>query len=604
MLFTPVVRTSNSIVKSLLEFSKDRKISVKLLDFELLSVETLIKRDGEDNYSIVNSENPISQDDIENEFCVIIQEYEIKIKPKTKDTTLLKDVKITVATNKLKTKVVLTIHKGSIFPKYKTIMKEFKNLVLKKKLYAGVFINIFEDDLNIKIKKLFASIAFNKPIPHDIKFNIAHCLEPVMPTDAKLEKIFEQKEINKENILDDVEIDEHIANYIKPKSGKDTRACNGHYIKIREPKIINIEPIIDEDTIYTKEDESKIYYFAKESGYVVLKDNHISISKILHLHKADFKSTAHIEDNKDNKDISVHIKHQQTDSEDAIESGVNIDVKDLNVDGSVGSNVKIKTENLNIDAQTHRNSKMSVENQADIKLHRGDLNANDAKIDMLETGKVEAKNSIYIKNMLGGEAIAPVVIVDNIISNCTIIASQKIEIHSIDGENNKLIIDPKQVTSYNETVKNLKEKIKIKKSELKELDKDFTKRYEKHIEKLDRIKVFKTRVAQAQKLHKEPMKQDLIRIREYKQESLKFEEERKDIVAFENELKKLEDELNIYLTQDMHAKVVSTATYDGNTKVIFKELNKDQELSILPNGLIKNIYLTYNEKNEKIITTD
>jgi len=92
-----------------------------------------------------------------------------------------------------------------------------------------------------------------------------------------------------------------------------------------------------------KEHAEYIEYFASDNGYVVFANNELRISKTLKLEGADFKSSATIDAGDDQRDISVHIQHKKSHSEDAIGSGVRIDVKELNVEGSVGSNVTIAT---------------------------------------------------------------------------------------------------------------------------------------------------------------------------------------------------------------------------------------------------------------------
>lgn len=84
MSFTPVTRLSRSVVKTLLEFSKDRNKPTKFLDFELISYETLIKRPKDDEYRVVEDKHSITPDDIKNEETIILQEYKIKIFPLSK----------------------------------------------------------------------------------------------------------------------------------------------------------------------------------------------------------------------------------------------------------------------------------------------------------------------------------------------------------------------------------------------------------------------------------------------------------------------------------------------------------------------------------------
>ena len=600
MKFTPVVRNSNSVVKTLLEFSKDRSIATSQLDFELLSVETLLKREQEEEFAPLSPQNKITKEDLLNPNTQLIQEYRLKIFAKRNTPSPFEKVKLSLATNKLKTKAVLTIHKGSIFTKSASLLKDFKQLIWHKKLRAGIFVGIFEANLNTQLKKLFTHIGFETPLAKDIKLSVALGVEPQAPVDAKLEKLFEKKKSDN-NIIDGVEQNEHIALYIKAKEGKDGRGCDGRYITVRGAKKIDEKPSIDSATIETKESEDKIDYYAKESGFVVLTNNTLKISQTLQLAKADFKSSANISDEKENQNVEVYIKHQESHSEDAIGSGVKINVKELNVDGAVGANVTINTDNLNVDAQTHRDAKMEVKEEANVKLHRGDLTAKDAQVDMLETGKITAHNSIHIKKMLGGVAIAPTVVVDELLSNCTIIASEMIEIHSLAGEHNALIINPDAVPSYHDAIASLKEQIKVAKRELFDTKADFEQRYKEHTSQIERMKVFQTRIAKAKKAGKQPMKQDTIRLKMFHKEVQKFHDEKLMIESKEEVLRSLEKQLQHYYEKEMHAKVVCHTPYDGHTKVIFVDLQTKEEIMQLPQGNYTTITLTLNKENEKVL---
>ncbi len=599
MTFTPVIRTSNSIVKTLLEFAKERTIDVKLLDFELISYETLMKKESDEEYKIIKDSQEITKDDLNNSTTIIIQEYSIKIMPLTK-SRLHRPIKLSIATNKLKTRAILTIHKGSIFTKKENLLQELKSQVFSKKLKAGLFIGIFEPKLDLQLKKLLSIVPFDKVLAKDLKFTVALGIEPIAPIDAQIEKVFEQKESISDSIIDGVDIDELVIRYIKPIKGKDGRSCNGKYISVRDTITKNLKPTID-NTITIKDHPEFIEYFAHQNGFVLLHNGYLTISKQLKLDGASFKSTANIDGGESDKDISVHIAHNKSHSEDAVGSGVNIDVKELNIDGSVGSNVKIKTQELNIDAQTHRNSKMEVANSANVKLHRGDLVATDATIDVLETGKITAHKSIHIKKMLGGEAIAPIVRVDELLSNSTIIASKLIEIQTINGKDNKLIIDPNSIESYHKDLENLNIKINNLQTIYKDEESTLEKKVIKHTERIDRIKVFQQRILSAKKSGRNPTKQDIIRVKEFKRDSLKLKDEEEKLLISQQVIEVLLKELETMKNIDFQAKIITNTSYDGHTKVIFINLKTKEETMSIPEGLIEKITLIKNNDGDRVI---
>jgi len=596
MNFTPVVRTSHSIPHTLQEYAKENNIDVKFIDFKLLSFETLIRRKDCDEFSVVEDIKTITKEDLLQEETQIIQEYTIKIIPLQKSTTKQK-IKLTLATNKLKTKALLSIAKGSIFYKDTKLLQELRDMVWKKKLRAGLFIALFEPQLVAQLKKLLQVIPYEKPLSKELKITVASSLQPIPPQDAQLEKIYEKK--GDKSIIQGVDEGELIARYIKEKRGKDGRACNGKYITVRAPKVHTVRPQID-DTITVKEYEEKLEYFAKTTGYVVYKENKLCISQTLKLAGADFKSSATIDAGDDNRDVSVHIEHKKSHSEDAIGSGVKIDVKELNVDGSVGSNVSITTHELNVDAQTHRNSKIEVANQANVKLHRGDMVANDAEIDMLETGKVTAHKSIHIKKMLGGEAIAPVVKVDKLLSNSIIIASERIEIGSLEGENNQLIINPDALTSYHKEVTELKEKIKSSEKLYKEASEELAQKQQAHLQQIKRIKTFQSRIKKATQEGKKPMKQDMLRVKIFKKDSQALQEQQEQLHKQEEQLQQLHHNLDTLLEKDLHAEILCHTPYDGHTKVTFVDTKTLQEITTRPEGKREKITLTVSNDGEKI----
>jgi len=596
MSFTPVVRNANSVVKALIEFSKDRKMDVKSLDFELLSFETLLKNENDTEYKIITNKDEISQESFLNPTTIIIQEYSIRIMPKEPKVP---KVKITLGVNKLKTKAIATLHKGTLLNKDIT-SENIKDLIWHKKLLSGLFIGIFEKNLDAQIKKLLQVVPKEKALLKDLKFSVAQGIEPVLPIDAKIEKLYEKTHSNSDSLIDSIDKGDKVLLYTKEQLGKDGRACNGRYLKMRTPKTENLQPIHDE-SIINKENSQVIEYFANDDGYIVHEGSNICISKTLKLEGADFKSTAHIDGGDSSKDISVHIKHKKSHAEDAVSSGVNIDVKELNIDGSVGSNVKITTQELNIDAQTHKQSKIEVENSANVKLHRGDMIAKDATIEILESGTITAHNSIHIKKMLGGEAIAPIVKIDELLSNATIIASKLIEIKLINGENSTLKIDPKSIKSYHKNLSTLQEEQKVQIHTLKIMQEEIQEKMKEHSQRVDRIKVFQQRVLKNQKAGKAPMKQDIIRIREFKKDALRLQEEQKKVVNFETKLKTTTEELDKLYNKDLHAKIISHSPHNGHNKIIFVNMKTEEEIIHLADGDIETISLVLNEKGERVL---
>lgn len=120
---------------------------------------------------------------------------------------------------------------------------------------------------------------------------------------------------------------------------------------------------------------------------------------------------------------------------------------------------------LKIDAQTHKKSEIHVSETANVHLHRGNLKAKDAHINILESGKVEA-DTIHIQKMMGGEIIGRVIHIDTLYSNARIIALESITIQKIEGDGNNLIIDAHAIASYHKQIVDLEAEAKAKTTEL------------------------------------------------------------------------------------------------------------------------------------------
>ena len=596
MSFTPVIRTSRNILKTLRDFASERKIDPKSLEFELLSYETLISRSGDDGYEVLDKTHILCEDELLDPLFSIVQEYSIKIIPK-ESYKAISTIDLSLAADKFKIRAVATIAQGSVLVRHKGVIKELRNAIWKKKLLAGFFIDFFEQNLIEQLKKLVTIVPLDKPTSKELKFIVAAGIAMQPPLDAKLVRVYEAVQQTK-TLIEGVQSGELILKYIKPKSGIDGRGCDGKYIKVREPREIDVKPSID-DSIRCEEDENEIDYFAQIDGYVVFESNCFLISKKLILQSANFKSTGGIDTGGD-KDISVHIGGLHDRADDAISSGVKIDVKELNVDGSIGSNVNITAADLSIGEQTHRKSKIEVSNVANIRLHKGDLSANEANIEILEAGKVNARTSINIGRMLGGEAIAPIVRVDEMLSNCVIIASELIEIKKINGTGVKLIIDPSSIDAYHKKIEDLKESIKFSSLQIKSQKEQLTKDIKEHLAGVERIKKFQAKVLQAQKAGQEPMKQDIIRLRQYKKTSEELKNKETLIEQEQIALEKLELELKQLYEQDLHAKIIHHGNYDGHTQIVFVNPKNQEKVVAAPVGIKEIITAVKGAKGREI----
>ena len=585
--FTPFNKITLDINATIIETAKDRNIKKEDVDFDLLGVNTLAQTTLNQEWIKLDEsvEKVYDENILKSNALVIRQEYKIRLRP-YKQNTFFKNIDIKIASNKAKSKVVATFKKGTIFPCDANLAKFLKKEITRKKLRLGLLSGHFEDGLNATLVKLAKAIKCKRKLPKDIRITIASSPGPILSTDDSI--VSHYKENSKKNLIEGVDKDELIFEYIKPKKGSDGRSCNGKFIIALEPKIsyANYKP--DEETVVITEDEKSVKYYSLVDGYVKDTLGVISISKELTLQSASFKNTGSI-DTGDTKDILININSQDS-SDDAIGTGVNIEVKELNVKGTVGSNTNIKANALNVGEQTHRNSKLEAVENAKVHLHRGNLKAKTAEIEILENGTVEA-DDVHVKKMLGGEIIGHRVIVEEITSNTVVIASELIEIDKITGEQNKLIIDPNKIEAYHKQVEEIREELKDKKVNLRVFKEKYSKDLAEHVERADRIKVFKKRIIAATKAGKTPNKADMIRIKQYKIQAQEIEKETKTLNKKENKIDEINTKLEKLYEAELHAKIKHKNLYDGKTQVIFVDVKTARKHELSPKGLCKEIYL-------------
>lgn len=559
------------------------------IDFDLLSYQTQYKGVVDEDWKALagdNLEEVTTEVEIRSKIFLLRQEYQIRVYPATPHPYF--DLRFSMAFNKHRTKIVAVIDPASKIPLKKGIQEYLKETIYRKKLRNGYMIGITDQTLDQEIKTLLLKIQKEGPLNEAYRLPIATFYSPTAPINDNL--ILHYKKIQRENnLVDGVEVDDLIFEYIFALNGIDGRSCTGEHIHIGEPLIRYQHALgVDSQTIRAEEDHHSIRFYAKSSGYVERKGGVFMVSHDLHLKTASFKSTGSMEAGQE-KEINIKIGAGE-DGDDAVGSGVNIDVQTLDVKGTIGSNTKIQACEVTIGAQTHKKSLIEVQENATIHLHRGNLKAKNATIDILEAGTIEAE-TVYVKNMSGGEIIAERVIIDVLYSNAKITALESIEIRSIEGNGNELIINPRAIPKYYEQISILETEVASKQFELQQKGKDYLQKEVALQEQHARVKQTMEKINKATQENRVPNKADKVRVMQYKHavETLKNEEIM--IKAYEEEIHAFERKLDKLYDADLHAVVTYKKEYDGHTRIQFIDPKTQKIHSVSPHGRVTNIRL-------------
>lgn len=591
--------TSTDLHSDMLAIARDWGIPLESLDFDLLSYRTFYKGVIDDAWRLLDAQNLdeiTTEKEIRSATLHIRQEYELIVHPIEKIPSF--DLRFSIASDKLKTKAIAIIDPASIIPDTPDAAKLIKDAIIRKKLRTGFLIGITDGNLDEEIIKLLEKIETEGALSEPYRMPIAEFFSPIFPINDGV--LLHYKKIKRSNnIIDGVEPDDLILEYIIPKKGMDGRSCTGEHIKVGEPVIKYANAIhINPEHIRSEQDEKTVRYYALKSGFVERKGGIFEISNQLRLNSAGFKETGSIEVGTE-KDINILID-QRDEEEDAIGMGINIDVQKLDVKGTIGSNTTITAQEVNIDAQTHKKSQIEATENATVHLHRGHLKAKTATIEILETGRVEAE-SVYVKKMVGGEIIAHNVVVDLLYSNANIIALESIEIKAIVGDGNNLIIDPYSVPSYHDKVVVLEQELKTKIAELHAKKKALHTREIAFKDKKSRIQRDNHAIKQALAENRSPLKVNVVRVQEYKKEESEIRNEHIVIQAYQENITMLEQNLQKIYDADLHARVMCHGNCNGNTQIRFVDPKNHQTYSITPKGRASLVTLKKEGDHKRIV---
>lgn len=597
--FIPITLISSNVTEDLKKIARDHRIAVEKLDFDFLSYETYFKETMDEEWQLLRASNLLSQTtevEVRSPHFQIRQEYQIHIRLLKPHPYL--DLHFSIATDKTKSKAIAIIHPTSKIPLKKGVQEWLKEAIVRKQLRHGLLIGLYDLDLDREINRLIIKIQKEGPLTFLYRLPIGEFFLPIAPINDKV--ILHYKELNKtKSLIEGVNPEDLILEYVLPKYGRDGRACTGEHIAVADPILKYATYIlIDPETIRSEQDEESIRFYATVSGFVERKQGIFFISQELQIESASFKKTGSIETGWD-KDVSLKI-NKKVDSEDAIGMGVNIDVQKLDVSGTVGGNAKIQACEVNIGAQTHKKSHINVSEIANIHLHRGNLKAKEANIAILEAGKVEA-DIIRINKMMGGEIIAREIHIDTLYSNARVIALESITIQKIEGEGNNLIIDPLAIESYNYQISELEMNIRDKNSKIQIESKEFIARKIKLKEQNERIQQIQERVLAKQKKGETPLRADLVRLQQYKTEAEQLKEFANLIKEAEASLQQLEEKLEKLYEADLHAVVTNYGIYNGHNRILFIDPKTRREYGITPEGKATHVRLQQEDDEKKFL---
>jgi len=599
--FAPIVLRTENVAKEIIEVSKNYRVHVHNIDFNILSVHTYTRITSENSDSefeelyeedlvILNDESMLLNENFE-----IKQVYEIELFYRTEADK--NSIESSIGANSQKSTIYFTLKEGSIIEWYDEFESDFILYINKKKLRANLLIYVFDSVMYDPIKIFVAKLRVNETMEITEKemLLVAQSIDPQLSVNDKLILNYEDNEEKNSNekvdhskrgYITSVTKDEVIITYIKAQLGTPGRNCRGEFIAPKEPQV-TCEPKFNiSESISVKDEDGKIEYLAKESGYVTFEGGTYDIKKDVEISEISFKTTGSIETGLD-ADVNISVKESDI-FKDAIGMGMEVEVSELKVDGNVGPNAKIIANKVNIEGQTHKSSFINSD-KIEVNIHKGKAEGREIHITRLEHGEVVG-DDVSISQALGGTIRANEVKVETLGSHTTIMATSRIEINKLKGEENTFVIDPVLRKSGKAELEASEAEIHDSRISLRHLDEEIVAQNELLEKNKKTFNDLKKRL-----LHykKNGVKMPSAFVAKYKQ----FQEAYAKLDELEKERKQKNDRIELMSAKHdaqqgdvFAARIINKDVWKGHNEIKFKLIEPLMELSYIPKTSDKKIF--------------
>ena len=578
--FSSMIVEGENIPREIKGLAIANNLSISELDFKILKVKTSYNLGEEEGWTEVNEEKLKQFNDKDfllNPNLKIKQIYKVDIFKIEKDESAPILPNIILGGNKALTKIIVTIQKDLEVKYFSKIETKIIEEINKKKIRSGLLVGLHDDNMYIEIKKIISGLRVNGILDKENMFVVCEGLDVVNPTNddfiyhykKSLAKEDESGRVDysKRGYILAVSKGDCIMEYIKPQFGVAGRNCKGKFLPVEEPQTDKEMLINHTENIIKKEDDEKIRYVSNINGYVTEEaPGSYDIKEEMEVEEISFKTTGSIETDM-SANVTINIKEDDV-FKDAIGPGMSVSAHELNVEGNVASGAKIVADKLVIGGQTHQTAVLTAKT-ATITIHRGTVTAEEVNIDRLEGGKI-ISDIVNVKQAIGGEIIGKNIVIEELASNVSIIASDTIEIKELKGNNNKLLIDPSMTKEFNDSIEKITNEIKDLSLSLKLIPKKLEERKRVISKTKSTVELVKEKILELKRGGKAPPSTLLGKIREFQKSVNEYNESLKKYKDDRLKLQNLKEDLNQIQMKVFSAKIINHSPWKEFNEIKFK----------------------------------
>ncbi len=567
------------------------------IDFDILSYETTYQLKKDEEPEIINDKNrALFYDEkfMRNPSLILEQSYDVEYYLKAGRTAPLLP-KITLGVNQNLTKVVVTVKEDSTVRYTPDFQQNMITQIQKQLVKAGVIIGMRDEVMYEEVAKLTYSLRIKEILDKAVRFVVCTGVEPILALDDRViyHYLSKQKESGMSadrGFMSSIVAGDTVIEYVKPVPGTIGRDVKGQVVHVKDPQI-SIKEISfkTSDNIEIKENDFRVKYLAKISGYVEFKANTYDIKEEMSLEEVSFKKTGSIK-----TDIGSDVRLTVTEKDllkDAVGAGMHLEANSIAVEGSVGKGASIKAQNASVGGQTHAKSTIQAE-QAHIAVHLGSLECEgEASIGRLENGSVRA-HIARIDSALGGLIIADEVYIKTLFSRCTIIAANVIEIGEVKGQDNRLVIDLMQSKKFKSRIESYDSRIKEIEAQILNLPKEIENKRTLIEHNKETVELIKSKVIELKKEGVTPPASLLNNLKTYQNLVYEYNEKIATLSSKKTDLKQLKEELATIQNAIFDSKIICKSRW--------KELNEVKIHLFEPRQDI--VYVTKDNERAELMT--
>lgn len=433
-----------SVKNILKQFAVDNKIDELSLDYSLVSYKTYLQKDDKVDLERMDSvdENVLKQIDASaiNTFIDspyrIVQRYTIDI---FKRRSSFYPIIVNVQSNDDNT-VLKAMVDTSRIPDSRIIESSIKNTILNICAYRGIIIDLGWTNINISIKEVASKLKSSDNHPPYYEIPIANLPAP------KINRMAVRKIISKNGQVSSLSHDSFLLNggffkvakdevlldYQKPLYDSNWRNIYGILFGVNSEYPIGI---VAGSGIRVDRLDDKIFYHAKNNGYVSIVGNTMQVSDTIVVDNINTKNMLNIQE----QGIETLVVKNDNLTKEAVNAGVDIEVKNINIIGNVGA-ANLRANNISIKGQVHIKSSI-VSNIASISHLKGSLISDKAEIRVCENANLEC-NHLTLGNTSGSKIYVTRANISNIQSNNIIFVQEDLLVGQMVGRNNEFILHP------------------------------------------------------------------------------------------------------------------------------------------------------------------